>query len=287
MRDFAGCEPLVGEIVALRTFRVEESGLLLPLYSAGTWYDGVNTAVCAPPTGHHPRGTHAVPADDCECGFYAYGSPQAAARNRHGRYVQAVVSCWGGVVAGTQGVRAEHARVDALWLSPDAPAGLRERVSSRYPSARLYDDVQTMLADHPLSELPCYEPAAGRRRAALVASVLAALAVMSLGLLPLGLLHGHETLWAAWLFATIAAGGFTAWLLVGTHDAGHLAAAFVMAGVLGWLVAPLFGAAGWILRVPLLRGLAVAGAGYLIALWPHHFPVVKAARERAFCGVSA
>ena len=51
MQPFAGAEPLVGEVVGLRTFRVDESGLLLPLYSNLAWYDGPNTATCAPPTG--------------------------------------------------------------------------------------------------------------------------------------------------------------------------------------------------------------------------------------------
>src|SRR6266487_6407819 len=102
MGEFSGTQLLVGEVVGLRAFRVDDSGLLLPLYSEHAWYDGPNTAVCAPPTGHHPRGPHQVPADDCECGFYAYGDPAATARNRHCRYVQAVVSCWGGIVAGTK-----------------------------------------------------------------------------------------------------------------------------------------------------------------------------------------
>src|SRR5947209_4771697 len=131
MGDFSGAEPLVGEIVGLRTFRIDDSGLLLPLYSGGTWYDGTNTATCSPPTGHHPRGPHTVPSKDCECGFYAYGTAEAAEQNRHTRYVKAVVSCWGGVVAGTKGFRAEHARIDALWVSPDAPPWLRHRVAGR------------------------------------------------------------------------------------------------------------------------------------------------------------
>src|SRR5579875_1509958 len=99
MGEFSGSEPLVGEIVGLRTFRIDESGLLLPLYSNGAWYNGVNTAECAPPTGHHPRGPHPIPDPACECGFYAYGTAAAAAQNRQTRYVRAVVSCWGGVVA--------------------------------------------------------------------------------------------------------------------------------------------------------------------------------------------
>ena len=59
----------------------------------------------------------------------------------------------------------------------------------------------------------------------------------------------------------------------------------VAAGVLAWLVAPAFGLSGWLLRVPLLRGIVVGVGGYLIGLRPRHFPVVKTARERAFCGV--
>ena len=78
--QFTGSEALVGEVVGLRTFRVDESGLLLPLYSDLAWYDGTNTATCAPPTGDAPRGTHPVADPDCECGFYAYGHPEAATR---------------------------------------------------------------------------------------------------------------------------------------------------------------------------------------------------------------
>jgi hypothetical protein len=285
MGEFSGTELLVGEIVGLRTFRIDDCGLLLPLYSEGAWYDGANTAVCAPPTGHHPRGPHAVPADDCECGFYAYGSAQAAAQNRHTRYVKAVVSCWGGVVAGTRGVRAEHARIDAIWISPAAPGWLRKRVAVRYPSARVYADEAAMLAEHPLTDLDCYRVPAHRRLGPFVAAALIGMLVLALGLLPFQILHASVALWTTWVLATAAAGLITMWLMFGSHGAGHLAAAFVVAGVLAWLVAPAFGLSGWLLRVPLLRGLVVAGGGFLLGLRPHHFPVVKTARERAFCGV--
>jgi hypothetical protein len=284
LRDFAGT-PLVGEIVGLRTFRVDDSGLLLPLYSNGAWYDGTNTATCSPPTGHHRRGPHAVPADDCECGFYAYGTPEEAAQSRQMRYVQAVVSCWGTVVAGTKGVRAEHARIDALWLNPDAPVWLRRRIAGRYPSVRMYSTAAAMLGEHPLSQLSCYERPGARRVGLFVAAVLGMAALLALGLVPYSVLHHTGALWAMWFLVTGAAAALTGWLLIGTHGAGHLAAAFVMAGVLAWLLAPLFGVSGWLLRVPLLRGIAWGAGSYLIALWPHHFPVVKTPRERAFCGV--
>jgi hypothetical protein len=285
--EFSGTELLVGEIAGLRTFRIDDCGLLLPLYSDGAWYDGTNTALCAPPTGHHPRGPHAVPAGDCECGFYAYGTAAALRQNRHSRYVQAVVSCWGGVVAGTRGVRAEHARIDALWISPAAPDWLRKRVAVRYPSARLYADESAMLGEHPLTDLACYRPAAHRRLVPLLGAAFTGAAVLSLGLVPFETLHASLALWAAWMLVTAGAAVTTGWLMLGTNGAGHLAAAFVVAGVLAWLLAPAFGLTGWLLRVPLLRGLVVAGGGYLLGLRPHHFPVVKTARERAFCGVRA
>jgi hypothetical protein len=285
MREFAGCQPLVGEVVGLRTFRIDESGTLLPLHSDGRWYDGPNTAVCAPPTGHHPFGPHQVPDERCECGFYAYGSAAVAAQNRNCRHVQAVVSCWGSVVAGTKGFRAAHARVDAIWLGASAPQWLRRRVATRYPSARLYADASAMLAEHPLSELECYQLPGRHHAAPAIAGTLAGAALITLGLLPFGMLHAHTPLWDLWLAVITLGAMLTAWLVIGTHEAGHYAAAFVAAGVLAWLIAPIFGLAGWVLRVPLLRGIVVGVGGYLLGLRPRHFPVVKTQRERAFCGV--
>jgi hypothetical protein len=283
--EFSGTELLVGEIVGLRTFRIDDSGLLLPLYSDGAWYDGTNSAVCAPPTGHHPGGPHSVPDADCECGFYAYGTAADASRNRHTRHVQAIVSCWGDVVAGTRGLRAQYARIDAIWINPAAPDWLRKRVAARYPSARMYADRAAMVAEHPLTELACYDPPAQRRLAPLLATALAGAAILALGLLPFETLHASFALWVAWVLATALTAVTAAWLLLGNHGAGHFAAAFVVAGILAWLLAPAFGLSGWLLRVPLLRGVLVAGGGYLLGLRPHHFPVVKTARERAFCGV--
>ena len=285
MAQFSGSEPLVGEIVGLRTFRVDESGLLLPLYSNLSWYDGSNTATCAPPTGEHHRHPHAVPAPGCECGFYAYGTETAAGHNRHMRYVQAVVSCWGGVIAGTQGVRAEHARIDAIWLNPNVASWTHKRVAAHYPSARLYTDRRAMLAEHPLSTLDCYERNPRHRIAPRLGAVSAGAALLALGLLPTAWLRQTTLLWDAWLIATLAVAALAAWLLVGARGPGHRAAAFVTAGVLAWLVAPLFGPTGWLLRLPLLRGILVAAGGYLLSLRPGFFPVEHSRHERAFCGV--
>ncbi|MGI8760377.1 MAG: hypothetical protein ACR2LF_03555 [Jatrophihabitantaceae bacterium] len=285
MKQFSGTEPLVGEIRGLRTFRVDESGLLLPLYSNLAWYDGTNTAACAPPTGEAERRDHPVPSATCECGFYAYGTQQAAAANHSTRFVQAIVSCWGSVVAGTQGVRAEHARIDALWLHPNVPGELRRRVAGKYPSARMYADRGAMVAEYPLSELGCYEPLPPRRRLPRAASIVGGAALLALGALPSSLLHSSSLLWDGWLAVTLAAAALTVWLLAFTRGTGHLAAGLVTAGVLAWVAAPAFGLAGWLLRAPLLRGLLVAGGRYLLSLRPGYFPVVRGARERTFCGV--
>ncbi|MDT4936554.1 MAG: hypothetical protein QOG80_225 [Pseudonocardiales bacterium] len=287
MHPFAGTEPLVGEVVGLRTFRVDESGLLLPLYSNLAWYDGPNTATCAPPTGERPTAAHPVPDPDCECGFYAYGSVGAATHSRRSRYVQAVVSCWGGVIAGTQGVRAEHARIDAIWLHPNVPYWMRRRVASRYPSARVYADRAVLLAEHPLSSLPCYTDAPSRHALVRTGIVIGVSSLLALGLLPGPTLRGSGALWSAWLAVTAALGAIVLWLLLGSHLRGHRAAAFIIAGMLAWMLAPLFGLAGWVLRVPVLRGLVVAVGGFLLSLRPGYFPIEHGARERAFCGVRA
>jgi hypothetical protein len=201
------------------------------------------------------------------------------------RYVQAVVSCWGGVVAGTQGLRAQHARIDAIWLHPNVPTWARQRVAARYPSARVYADRRAMLAEHPLSQLDCYEDSPSRRSLPRAAAALSTGALLALGCLPTAALHQSHALWSAWLVATGAVAAIALWLLVGTHSIGHRAAAFVLAGLLAWLLAPMFGLAGWLLRAPLLRAAAVVAGGYLLSLRPGFFPIEHTPRERAFCGV--
>ncbi|MDP9094257.1 MAG: hypothetical protein M3N95_15310 [Actinomycetota bacterium] len=49
MDAYSGFEPQVGEIRALRTFRIGPGGLLYPLFSDHAWTDGTNTAECPLP----------------------------------------------------------------------------------------------------------------------------------------------------------------------------------------------------------------------------------------------
>jgi hypothetical protein len=90
-----------------------------------------------------------------------------------------------------------------------------------------------------------------------------------------------------WLVATIAVGLLTVWLLAGASATGHRAAAVVAASVFAWLVAPLVGPVGWLLRIPLLRAFVFWTVGWLRSLRPGFFPVEHSPRERAFCGVNA
>ena len=155
MDAFAGFEPQVGEIRAVRSFRVGPDGTLYPLFSDQAWVDGANTARCRV-TPDDPD--HGAPDPECTCGFYAYASARAADEYPHARHVLAVIACWGRVIAGSRGIRAEKARIEAIWMSPKVPEYLRRAVTARYPTAVVEPDVDQLLVDHPPSELSCYDP---------------------------------------------------------------------------------------------------------------------------------
>jgi hypothetical protein len=256
MDAYDGVDLQVGEIRAVRTFRIGPGGVLYPLFTDTPWTDGANTARCKmsdPETVR--RQPHATPEPDCTCGFYAYASESAARENAHAQHVLAVVSCWGHVIAGTRGIRAEHARIEAVWMSGAVPSDLAAMVATRYPTAAVFADKVTMLATHPPSVLDCYlaEPLYGRRgtRVALRLGVAVALV---LGLLPphwLSSNHDARMVWAAELgFFVIAA------LILRRRRTDSLAAGRVLlfSAAALWLVAPFAGVAGTILlRLPMIQ----------------------------------
>jgi hypothetical protein len=147
----------VGEIRALRTFRVGLGRLHPVTYDqAGPWQSGMNTARCA--HGHTPA------APGCMCGFWAYGTYRAARRYAEARRVLAVVACWGRVVPGTHGLRAQHARIEAIWLSARIPRPLVKLLRIHYPSVTFYRSKRLMLIRHPPTRLDSYRPEPRRRR---------------------------------------------------------------------------------------------------------------------------
>src|SRR5882762_5927320 len=112
MEAFSGFEPQVGEIRALRTFRIGRDGGLYPLFSDVRWAAHANTARCRSPGMGRDETDHLVVEPGCTCGFYAYADEQTAAEYPHSRHVLAVVACWGRIIAGTRGLRSQYTRVE-------------------------------------------------------------------------------------------------------------------------------------------------------------------------------
>lgn len=254
MEAYSGFEPQVGEIRAIRTFRIGPGGRLYPLFSNTAWPDGAQTAQCA--QAQLTGGTaHAAPDPECTCGFYAYASAAAAAEHPNSRHVLAVIACWGRIIAGTRGLRAQHARIEALWMSPTVPPNLATQVASRYSSVQTYDQPSVMLAAHPLTELDCYEPDPPAERTVVRVGLRAAIA----GALVLGMLPAH------WYGSNnngrIVWGVELAFFLIGAiamsrRRAGLVARrrALLFVSVALWLLAPFGGPVGVVLlRLPLLQ----------------------------------
>jgi hypothetical protein len=259
MEAFSGFEPQVGEIRAVRTFRIGPGGLLYPLFSEDQWSAGANTARCRSPEVGRAATEHLVVEPGCSCGFYAYADEEAAAEYPHSRHVLAVVSCWGRVVAGTRGLRSQYARVEAIWMSPTVPADLAAKVADQYPSTGVYTDKAAMLSEHPPTRVDCYETLSPRDRARNRTGMrVAVAAALILGLLPWSWLSGNSDaliLWAAavaaFLIASIRYGK--------SIEATARRRALMCSATLLWLIAPLAGPAGVLfLRLPILQVAALA-----------------------------
>jgi hypothetical protein len=267
VEPFAGFEPQIGEIRAVRTFRIGPRGVLYPLFSDLGWAVGTNTARCNLAAQVHPWHVdalepedHQVPEPDCSCGYYAYASEFAASEYPNAQHVLAVVSCWGRVIAGTRGIRAQHARLEAIWMSMTVPPELAAEVTARYEDASVYSDRQLMLTEHPPTVVDCYEldgpERAARRRVVRAAGV----AGLALGLVPSARLTSNLDLLVAWWAGLVlsVAGA------VLSQRRGGVAAhrrAMQLGALAMWLLAPFGGAAGiFLLRLPMIQLAALINA---------------------------
>lgn len=252
MEAFTGFEPEVGEIRAVRSFRIGADGTLYPLFSDQAWVDGSNHARCRVVT-DDPE--HETPDPECTCGFYAYASARAADEYPHARHVLAVVACWGRVIAGSRGVRAEYARIEGIWMSPKVPDYLRQAVAVRYPSASVRGDVDELLHDHEPSALTCYDPQPPReRRGRRLATRIAVAVALVSGILPQQWLGGTRSAYAIWTAEVLALVVAAIVVRVRHGDAVARRRALVLGTAALWVVAPLAGAAGvLLLRLPLLQ----------------------------------
>jgi hypothetical protein len=260
MDRFSGFEPQVGEIRALRTFRIGPDARLYPLFGTEHWADGTNTARCrVVDNGRRSDAEHRVVDPACTCGFYAYADEPAASEYPHARHVLAVVACWGRVVAGTRGVRSEHARVEAIWMSDAVPADLAASVAENYPTMRTYSDRAAMLAAHPPTPVDCYELQTPRDRTRTrIAVAVAIVGVLILGVLPWRWLTRHPEALALWsatlLVCAVATIRFGARVDVAARKKALVCSAAVL-----WLVATVAGPAGfYFFRLPVLQFALIA-----------------------------
>ena len=127
---------LVEPVVAFRAWKVIGERLLSPNIPV-RWEGRTMHAACHPVHKRIRLGAqdwvlaeHASPHPDCQCGIYAYH--RHGVRNWFGEFdwVEGIVTVWGRIEAHRDGLRAEHARIEALVRDRER-APVIERLASR------------------------------------------------------------------------------------------------------------------------------------------------------------
>ena len=127
---------LVEPVVAFRAWRILDDRLLSP-YIPCRWDGRVMHATCYPAnrTLTFGRGwlntPHGSPHRACRCVIYAYHRPGAQQYFGEWEWVEGIVTVWGRIEAHADGLRAEHARVEALAGRPDIARALGADVVER------------------------------------------------------------------------------------------------------------------------------------------------------------
>lgn len=130
---------LIRPVVGFRAWRVIDEELSSP-YIPVRWEGRLMHATCHPANRvlTFGAGWNAVPHDSpdpaCKCGIYAYTRPQRAPYVGEFEWVAGIVTAWGRIEAHRDGLRAEHARIEALALQPGwsaARRGRTERIAAR------------------------------------------------------------------------------------------------------------------------------------------------------------
>jgi hypothetical protein len=112
---------LIEPIVAFRGWRVVD-GRLRSVYLPTYWAQRQMTAdcLCAESPDADAQRTaatgHGVPDRGCTCGIYAYYEPDLNFPKVDHQGVAGIVSLWGAIEVHDEGMRAEHARIEALAL---------------------------------------------------------------------------------------------------------------------------------------------------------------------------
>ena len=195
-------------------------------------------------------------------------------------------SCWGEGRRRARRACAPSTRASTRsGCDPNVPAWVRR--AGRQDATRRRGstaDRDAMLAEHPLSVLPCYEPP--RHRAAAPRASVRRSALLALGCCRRRRCVASPALWGPWLVvAALAACSPRGSRRVARHRSlvpprcrGRRARLADRADVR---------VSGWLLRLPVLRGLLVAAAATCSRCGRGTSRSCGPARERAFCGVRA
>lgn len=124
---------LIEPVVGFRVWRVIDGRLLSP-YIPCRWAGRVMHATCYPANRSLEFGRgwldtpHESPHRDCKCGIYAYHRPGTHGYVGEWEWVDGIVTVWGRIEAHAAGIRAEHARVEAIADARPAAPVVAERL---------------------------------------------------------------------------------------------------------------------------------------------------------------
>ena len=114
---------LAGPVVGFRAWRIVGDRILSP-YIPCTWDGPILHAACFDANRRLQLGKgwltepHDSPHPDCQCGIYAYHRPGTQAYYGDFDWSEGVITAWGRIEAHRDGLRAEHARIEALSRPP-------------------------------------------------------------------------------------------------------------------------------------------------------------------------
>jgi hypothetical protein len=114
---------LAAPVVGYRAWRIVGDRLMSP-YIPCRWEGPVLHASCfdANRVLQQRRGwlaePHASPHPDCQCGIYAYHRPGTQGYYGEWLWTEGVLTAWGRIEAHTDGLRAEHGRIEVLAQAP-------------------------------------------------------------------------------------------------------------------------------------------------------------------------
>jgi hypothetical protein len=114
---------LIAPVVGFRAWRVIDERLTSP-YIPVRWDGRRMHAACYPANRNLLFGEgwlgepHASPDPRCKCGIYAYHQPHEAPYVGEFEWVGGIVTVWGRIEVHHDGLRAEHAQIEALARQP-------------------------------------------------------------------------------------------------------------------------------------------------------------------------